>query len=311
MTRQQDEAVRETYTAAEYAYFAALVLTVGDPSFTEAVQNRRSRRPPLPDPSPDGGDADAVNGREAGPRGGSGPGRRREGASHGCGSAECTSRSPRWGPAIGWGCGCRAVRSPARAACRSTRGIPPAGPSWRSSRWSGCGATPSPPARTASRSVGGSRGPGACAHRAAAPDRREPARGGGGGRDHDLLLFTGFELDELEPAQLGATRLADVVITGRYRAAEPTDLIWRGSANQRMHLNTDLGRRRYAEFVDLAPQRPPIQVRPEHDGFWLIGVPRRGTLQILERGLRRGGLPVSAVTWRSEAAVRTTRPSAG
>ena len=121
---------------------------------------------------------------------------------------------------------------------------------------------------------------------------------GARGRDHDLLLFTGFELDELEPAQLGATRLADVVITGRYRAAEPTDLIWRGSANQRMHLNTDLGRRRYAEFVDLAPQRPPIQVRPEHDGFWLIGVPRRGTLPQLERALRDDGLALDTVTWR-------------
>lgn len=65
VTRQQDEAVRETYTAAEYAYFAALVRTVGDPSFTEAVQNRRSRRPPLPDPWPDG-DGDDVGSGDAG-----------------------------------------------------------------------------------------------------------------------------------------------------------------------------------------------------------------------------------------------------
>jgi len=112
------------------------------------------------------------------------------------------------------------------------------------------------------------------------------------------LLFTGFEFDELDTTQLGAARLADAVVTGRYRAGEPTDLIWRGSANQRLHLNTDLGRRRYAEFVDLAPQRPPIQVRAEHDGFWLIGVPRRGTLPRLERGLRDDGLDVDTVTWR-------------
>ena len=49
VARQQETALRETYAAAEYAYFAALVRTVGDPSFTEAVQNRRGRRPPLPD----------------------------------------------------------------------------------------------------------------------------------------------------------------------------------------------------------------------------------------------------------------------
>lgn len=46
---QQDQAIRETFAAAEYAYFAALVQAVGDPTFTEAVQNRRGLRPPLPD----------------------------------------------------------------------------------------------------------------------------------------------------------------------------------------------------------------------------------------------------------------------
>ena len=117
-------------------------------------------------------------------------------------------------------------------------------------------------------------------------------------REHDILLFTGFELDELDDGQLAATSLADVFVTGRYRAGEPTDLIWRGSANQRMHLNTDLGKRRYATFLDLAPERPRIQVHPEHDGFWLVGVPRRGTLQKLQRGLRDDGLSVGAVTWR-------------
>ena len=131
------------------------------------------------------------------------------------------------------------------------------------------------------------------------------------GREHDVLLYTGFELDGLDDDQLGAARLADVVVTGRYRAGEPTNRIWRGSANQRMHLNTELGTRRYSPFIDCEPDQAPIQLLTEHDGFSMIGVPRRGTLQILERGLRRGGLPVSAVTWRSEAAVRTTRPSAG
>lgn len=116
--------------------------------------------------------------------------------------------------------------------------------------------------------------------------------------EHDVLLFTGFELDELDDTQRGAVDLADVVVTGRYRAAEPTDLIWRGSANQRMHLNTELARRRYAPFLDLAPERPPVQIEPEPDGFWIVGVPRRGELQRLERALRDDGLAVDSVTWR-------------
>jgi hypothetical protein len=40
----QERAIRETYAAAEEAYFAALARAVGDPVFTEAVQHRRGLR---------------------------------------------------------------------------------------------------------------------------------------------------------------------------------------------------------------------------------------------------------------------------
>lgn len=51
-------AIRSAYAAAEEAYFAALIQTIGDPSFTEAVQHRRGLRPeaepqPRPEPVPD------------------------------------------------------------------------------------------------------------------------------------------------------------------------------------------------------------------------------------------------------------------
>ncbi|MEU7615242.1 hypothetical protein AB0B27_03895 [Micromonospora rifamycinica] len=42
---EQERSVRASYAAAEEAYFAALARTVGDPAFTEAVQQRRGRRP--------------------------------------------------------------------------------------------------------------------------------------------------------------------------------------------------------------------------------------------------------------------------
>jgi hypothetical protein len=61
---------------------------------------------------------------------------------------------------------------------------------------------------------------------------------------------------------------------------EPTGLIWR----------------------DREPDRAPLQLLTEHDGFLMIGVPRRGALQILEGGLRLGGLPVDMATWSRGAA---------
>jgi anaerobic ribonucleoside-triphosphate reductase activating protein len=118
------------------------------------------------------------------------------------------------------------------------------------------------------------------------------------GAEYDVMLYTGYELDELDEPQEKVTQRADVLVTGRYRVSEPTDLIWRGSANQRLRLRTDLGRRRYAEYVDFSPSEPPLQLGAEPTGFWIIGVPRKGTLSALERGLGKDGLRLSQVSWR-------------
>lgn len=116
--------------------------------------------------------------------------------------------------------------------------------------------------------------------------------------DCDILLYTGFELAELDAEQRRAIGYADVLVTGRYDAAAPTDLIWRGSANQTMVLRTELGRRRYQRHLTHVPQSPPVQVRVDEEGVWLVGVPRHGALRRLDRQLRAGGLDVTRVSWR-------------
>ncbi|MGI5247126.1 4Fe-4S single cluster domain-containing protein [Dactylosporangium sp. CA-139066] len=118
------------------------------------------------------------------------------------------------------------------------------------------------------------------------------------GRECDILLYTGYEPGELDPAQRAATEHADVLVTGRYDASAPTDLVWRGSANQAMVLRTELGRRRFAEHVHERPENPPIQVRVDAAGAWIVGVPRRGTLQRLDRSFKAAGLDVARVSWR-------------
>src|SRR5262249_26101195 len=130
--------------------------------------------------------------------------------------------------------------------------------------------------------------------------RRELTSAGGpaAGRELDLLVFTGYDEDELEEPQRAALTPADVLITGRFQASAPTGLIWRGSANQRMVLRTPLGRRRYAPFVDHVPERVPIQAMVDHRGLWLIGVPRHGDLGRIERIVRTQGLAVESASWR-------------
>lgn len=114
----------------------------------------------------------------------------------------------------------------------------------------------------------------------------------------DILLYTGYELDELDATQLSAVAAVDAVITGRYDAARPTRLIWRGSANQRLHTRTVLGHRRYAAHRHQVPDRAPVQVGLDSERLWVIGVPAPGALPHMERALRAQGIRFRGATWR-------------
>lgn len=119
-----------------------------------------------------------------------------------------------------------------------------------------------------------------------------------GERDIDMLLYTGYELDAAMGRAPAVASLADVVITGPYEAAKPTSLIWRGSANQRMHCLTPLGERLYASYLNCAPVRPPMQIAADEDQIWVIGVPPAGSLPKFERDLRRRGVTLGGPSWR-------------
>jgi anaerobic ribonucleoside-triphosphate reductase activating protein len=107
----------------------------------------------------------------------------------------------------------------------------------------------------------------------------------------DILLYTGYELDELDADQLVAVSLADALIVGRYLAARPTRLLWRGSANQRLIMQTSLGRARYAAYESVTVERTPMQAAVDDSGHLLvIGVPPPGALGRLERALRERGI---------------------
>ncbi|MFI6324075.1 4Fe-4S single cluster domain-containing protein [Nonomuraea sp. NPDC050556] len=116
----------------------------------------------------------------------------------------------------------------------------------------------------------------------------------------DILLYTGYEPAELNGVQEEAAALADVLIVGRYEASLPTRLIWRGSANQRMILQTPLGRARYAAHEHEEVQRTPMQAVVKESGeILLIGVPPPGSLGKIERELRSRGIRLNNASQRS------------
>jgi anaerobic ribonucleoside-triphosphate reductase activating protein len=114
----------------------------------------------------------------------------------------------------------------------------------------------------------------------------------------DILLYTGYEVRELDDEQRLVLDRADAVITGRYEAGRPTRLLWRGSANQELVPRTALGAERYGRYIDLAPERPVVQVAVDDDRMWVIGVPPPGALSIMERSMRSRGVRFGDVAWR-------------
>lgn len=125
------------------------------------------------------------------------------------------------------------------------------------------------------------------------------------GRELDFLVYSGYTWAELDERRRAAVAAADALITGRFDVTAPTGLIWRGSANQELIPRTELGWRRYRDFLDHVPDRPPLQVVPYAAGVQLIGVPRAGTLPDFERSLRGAGQTVDEVSWRPSRSERS------
>ena len=96
----------------------------------------------------------------------------------------------------------------------------------------------------------------------------------------DILVYSGFRLEEIEQIGSDALRMLsfiDVLIDGRYRRDLPTNLIWRGSSNQRMHLLTQRGQQ-HQHFVGTEyPDKRPLQVDWITDKrLRIIGIPEPG-----------------------------------
>ncbi|GAA1255717.1 4Fe-4S cluster-binding domain-containing protein [Sphaerisporangium rubeum] len=115
----------------------------------------------------------------------------------------------------------------------------------------------------------------------------------------DILLYTGYEPAEFDEAMRAAADQADALITGRYDVGRPTRLLWRGSANQRLIVNTGLGRARFGPYETAEVDRAPVQVvLGEQDDLLFIGVPPPGALGRMERALAEQSVHLRDVSWR-------------
>jgi anaerobic ribonucleoside-triphosphate reductase activating protein len=106
----------------------------------------------------------------------------------------------------------------------------------------------------------------------------------------DILVYSGYAFEEIADILPAFDGLIDALITDPFISDGPQSLPLRGSDNQRLHLLTELGRARFAEFDTPSPDSRAIDIMFDTDGtVWLAGIPRRGDLQRVVSRLREAG----------------------
>lgn len=120
------------------------------------------------------------------------------------------------------------------------------------------------------------------------------------GLSFDLLCYSGYPLATLEQRYGDLLALLDALIPEPYADGLPLGKLWRGSANQGLVPLSELGRQRYAPYLDVAAdsQGKHMQLAVEGQRIWLIGIPERNEMAQLEALCRSRGLTLEQVSWR-------------
>jgi anaerobic ribonucleoside-triphosphate reductase activating protein len=113
--------------------------------------------------------------------------------------------------------------------------------------------------------------------------------------DADILIYSGYSYEKLEPILGGLAGLYDAIVTDPYDASSPQTLALRGSDNQRLFFGTDLGRHRFASFERQRQDADRhLDIMFDADGsVWLAGIPERHDLLRLKTALEAEGATVA------------------
>lgn len=107
----------------------------------------------------------------------------------------------------------------------------------------------------------------------------------------DILVFSGYAFETLQPQLRPMEGLIDALVTDPYDINAPQTLALRGSDNQRLHCLTPLGRQKFKTYDRLSGQSEmSLDVMFDDDGTaWLAGIPRRNDMQKLTTILNQQG----------------------
>lgn len=105
-----------------------------------------------------------------------------------------------------------------------------------------------------------------------------------------ILVFTGYEIEDVAPWLGRNPGLVDGLMTGPYRSGLGQTIAMRGSDNQRLHKLTPLGQEFGAFDRPLTPADRTLDVMFDEDGAaWFAGIPAHGDFARLRRALSAAG----------------------
>ena len=108
----------------------------------------------------------------------------------------------------------------------------------------------------------------------------------------DVLVYSGYPFEALEPSLRAMEGLVDGLISDPFERETPQTLALRGSDNQRLRLLTPLGWERFATFErPLGPEDHALDaVFDDGTGeVFFVGIPRRGDMRRLTTLLAANG----------------------
>lgn len=117
----------------------------------------------------------------------------------------------------------------------------------------------------------------------------------------DILLFTGYDHDEIPHQAKSALGSLDVLVSGPFVQEKAARLPLRGSENQEIWLRSQLAEERYGAILTAPLTAPAIDVVAEQDGFWLAGIPGPGDLDALSKTLATRGIKLKTSAGRMGA----------
>jgi len=114
----------------------------------------------------------------------------------------------------------------------------------------------------------------------------------------DFLCYSGQPWKRLRRAFPEILTRLDAIIPEPFVEALPTDVRWRGSANQPLIPLSGLGHSRYAHADD-KPAARPLQVTAADGDVLVVGIPKRGDLDRLRAAGKRRGIRTETTSWEA------------